>query len=247
MRVWFVTMGDKAHAWNEYVERLWPISKVAFFIDGAAMPHTNAFDAITSGLESHSEAWGATGVPTCGISARSQREMLLTEGGIHGNLYAVRGVILNKLIDAGFKLPRGIYRTDPLLAAALCFSLDPSRNNWNIKRIHVESKATWDYDALRWWRVRDLHTHFKRIKRQKQGVLENAAIKHWLAVEKRLPSDLPHSAVEMVKNWIDNHPREAQELFSMHPGCREALKIMTAQRDWSAIATPPIFMGQVAF
>lgn len=247
LKIWFVTMGDKAHAWNEYTQRIWPKSQFAFFVDGMARPNADAFDAMASGMSNNVEAWGATAVPTHGMSARSQRRILLTEGGIQGNLYAVRGVILRQLVDSGFALPRGIYRTDPLLAAALCFSLDPANNVWNSKRIHVEIAASWDYDALKWWRFRDLVTHFRRVRRQHQGVLENAAIKQWLAVEKKSPSALPETAAEMVAAWMRRHPNDADKLLKSHRWCREALERLLAPRDWSAVSIAPIMLGQQGF
>lgn len=247
LRVWFVTMGDKAHAWNEYTRRIWPRSQLAFFVDGMARPHAGAFEAIASGVAGNTEAWGATAVPTHGMSARSMRKMLRTEGGIMGNLYAVRGDTLQQLVDSGFGLPRGIYRTDPLLAAALCFSLDPANNTWNPKRIHVEWAASWDYDALKWWRVGDLLTHFRRVQRQQQGVLETAAIKQWLAVEKKSPFALPETAAELVSSWMARHADDANKLLTGHAGCRKALDSLLAPRDWSAISIAPLMLGQQNF
>src|SRR5687767_5391865 len=31
VRIWNVALGDKAHAFNEYIHRIWPNSRIAFF------------------------------------------------------------------------------------------------------------------------------------------------------------------------------------------------------------------------
>lgn len=248
LRVWDVALGDKAHAWNEYIRHLWPNSHLAFFVDGMVRPLPISFESIARGIALHPEAWVASAVPTQGMSARAQRKTMLTEGGgLHGSLYAIRGEVLHRLVAEGFKLPRGIYRNDSLLNAAICFSMDPARHAWNAGRVHVEPQASWRQDTLKWWRPRDLQSHFKRKRRQKQGMLENAAVKQWLAVEKRAPAALPDTAAEMVIDWIQRRPGDAASLLSRHPACQEVLDALSAPRDWSATAIAPVLVGTRAF
>jgi hypothetical protein len=247
LRIWYVAMGDKAHAWNEYVRRIWPKSHLAFFVDGYARPHEDALQAISKGLSNNPIALGATAVPTHGMSARSQRRLLKQEGGIQGNLYAVRGKVLQQLIDSGFGLPKGIYRTDPLLAAVICFNLDPLNNPWDPQMMHIEWSATWDYDPLKWWRLRDLLTHFRRIKRQQQGVIENAAVKQWLAIEKRPPGMLPETVTELVRDWGKRCPIESRKLLSQKRSYQAIYDCLLTTMDWSAASTLPTILYQHAF
>jgi hypothetical protein len=168
---------------------------------------------------------------------------MLTEGGIHGNLFAMRGDILRQMVNTGFKLPLGLYRSDGLLGAIVCFSLDPPHNPWNKNRIHVEADAHWDFDALKWWRPSDWQTHFLRADRQWRGVLENAAMRQWFAVDKKLPEDLPATAAEFVTAWVANQPAASSSLLNKHKSCREALDFFKRPRIWSDIEIAPALLG----
>jgi hypothetical protein len=247
LQVWRVDLGDKAHAWNHYVKYIWPRSRLGFFVDGMVRVRENALDAIADALFRDPEAWAGTGVPTRGMSARWLRRQMLATGGIHGNLYAIRGDVLQRLVDSGFSLPLGIYRSDPLLGALMCFSLDPAGNAWDDRRIRVVADASWGHDTLKWWSVGDWRTHLKRKRRQWQGVLENAAIRQWLAIDRRDPANISSTAAELVATWVRDCPQEAGALLRKHPHCREALITLTSRRDWSAAATPPTLLGHQAF
>ena len=54
--VWHVELGDKAHAWNEYVHRIWPDAEIAYFVDGYAQVFPDAFELINNGLQSTPKA-----------------------------------------------------------------------------------------------------------------------------------------------------------------------------------------------
>jgi hypothetical protein len=245
LRVWFVEMGDKAHAWNEYIQRIWPKSELAYFIDGFARPHPDALENIAKGLFSDLKALAGTSVPTLGLSARSQREMLKREGGLQGNVFAIRGNVLQKLVDSGFRLPRGIYRNDSLIGAVLLFNLDPAHYDWDPSRIHIAWDAHWDYDTLKWWRPKDWLTQYRRRNRQMQGVFENAAIRQWLAIEKKPPFYFPLTAAELVSDWMKHHPNDAQRIIESRRGNKVALERLLTPRDWSSSDIPTVLLCHI--
>lgn len=231
LRIWDIRIADKAYAWNKYIHSIWPESKIAFFIDGYVRVASNSLSLISAGLDSNSNALAATGVATTGRSAALLRKELLTHGGLHGNLYALKGNIMCKLKEINFLLPIGLYRTDPTLGAALAYALDPSKNSWNLKqRILVQPKATWTAPELSPWRIKDLKTQWKRILRQAQGALETQAVREHLAVQKRSPESLPRTASELVKSWIDTYPNDARKLFLRNPLCLIAAKKLCRQK-----------------
>ena len=231
IRIWDISVADKAYAWNKYIHNIWPDSKIAYFIDGYVQVVSNSLSLISAGLDSNSNALAATGVTTTGRSARLLRKELLTHGGLHGNLYALKGDVMRKLKDINFLLPIGIYRTDPTVGAALAYALDPSRNSWNLKqRILVHPKATWIAPELSPWRIKDLLTQWKRILRQAQGVLETQAVREHFAVQKRSPESLPGTASELVKSWIDSHPNDARKIFFRNPLCLLAAVKLSRQQ-----------------
>jgi len=219
VRIWFLSAADKARAWNSYVHKIWSGSDVAFFVDGYTRVSRDSFAQLVDGLISTPEALGATGVPTMGRSARKLRGKMIRAGGIHGNLYALRGEVVKQLRDRKFLFPLGLYRTDALIGAVVCFGLDPATNEWDTRRIFVQPQATWEFEALRWWRVKDLWSYWKRALRQAQGVLENHAVREHMAIQKRPPEMLPNTASTLVVEWLNAFPKRARTLFFLNPLC----------------------------
>jgi hypothetical protein len=219
LRIWSIPQADKAFAWNFYLHDLRSDADIAFCTDAAVQVKADALALMSAAMASSPDALAASGVPTMGPSAQRLRENMLRHGGVHGNLYALRGEAMAGLRAIGFRLPLGIYRTDPTLMSVVRFGLDPARQDWNERRLLVHPEATWTYAPLRWWRSRDLRAYQKRMLRQAQGTLENCAARQYLAIERRAPGKLPHTVAEFVGEWIASHPDEARKLFIRQPLC----------------------------
>ncbi len=69
VRVWSIARGDKAHAWNEYVHRIRPQGRTAFFLDGYAQARPDALSLLAASLAQEAETLGAPRVPSIGRSA----------------------------------------------------------------------------------------------------------------------------------------------------------------------------------
>lgn len=244
IRVWSIALGDKAHAWNQYVHHVCPSAGLYFFVDGYVHLMRDALQLLDDGLEAHPSALGGTGVPTTGRTAAALRQQMLTEGGIHGNLFALKAPTMQVLRQKKFCLPLGIYRTDPTLGAALAFGLDPTQYEWDIKsRVFVHPQVTWTTIEKKWWRYAEIKSQFKRILRQGQGVLENKAVENFLAVQKRAPEQLPRTAAELVLGWVKQYPAEAAAAMWRAPLSRLALDKFRDKRDWSCAAEPPVLVS----
>lgn len=217
LRIFHLPVADKAHAWNTYVHALWPRSALAFFIDGYARVMPDALASIRHGMGDDPDILGGTGVPTHGRSAMRLREQMLRSGGIHGNLYALRGWVMAHFRATGFRLPLGLYRTDPTIGSAVKFRLDPARHEWNERRLFVDAGATWSVAAAAPSPIGAIAGQFRRMLRQAQGMLENRAVRQHLAVERRKPEALPRTAHTLVMDWVEQHPGEARALFRRHP------------------------------
>lgn len=237
-RLWFIALGDKAHTWNVYLHNIWPGDALAYFIDGYARPYSNALALLEQGLSSNTIALGASGVPTIGSTAAKSRTEQIRDRGIHGNLFCLRSNTMRSLRASGFRLPLGIYRTDPTIGAVLKFSYDPKENSWNPERIFVESKASWATDKKHWWSYAEIKGQFKRRIRQAQGDLENRSVRHHLSICKRAPQNMPATINELVAIWRNENPLEAGTLLR-NPLRRYALNLMQTPRDWSLAGLPP--------
>lgn len=244
VRVWSIALGDKAHAWNQYVHAVWPGAPLSFFVDGYVRLKPDALALLAAGMAASPGALGGTGVPTSGRTAAKLRQHMLAEGGMHGNLFVLTEAVMERLRQSRFHLPLGIYRTDSTLGAALAFGLDPSQYPWDIKnRVFVHPDASWTTEERKWWRYAEVKSQLKRLLRQSQGVLENLAVEDFLAHRKLAPADLPRTASELVLEWVERCPDKAGATLSRSPLSRIALKKFRAPRDWSAAEEAPALIG----
>lgn len=246
VRVWYLSLGDKAHCINECIHRIWPGSEIAFFVDGYAQVVPTAMAAIADALHRAPEAVAASGVPSMGRSANALRQTLLTAGGMTGALFAVRRGTMERMRCRGFRLPLGMYRTDGTMAAAFYFNLDPAANDWDLKRIVVCPEATFAIRVKSAFRLRDLKEQFDRRVRLAWGAFITQAVRSHFAVRRRLPEELPGSAVELVHGWAKEFPAQALLLAMKRPLVLLALVRAVYGRDWSARAVPPKLLLSVA-
>lgn len=241
LRVWSIVLGDKAHTWNQYLYSIWPESKIAFFIDGYVRVETESFERLASALIASPEHLAGTGVPSVGRSAQALRKEMLNTGGIHGNLFALKEDTVNSLRAINFKLPLGLYRTDPILGAALSFNLAPSKYSWNPKgRILVHPEVTWKTDARSIWKISDLTGQIKRMLRQGQGILEDLAAHDLFSIQRQPPNCLPETAAEMMNTWVECNPKQLRKTIIKHPIVVSlALKKLHKPREWKNKESPP--------
>jgi hypothetical protein len=246
VRVWFIAFGDKAHAWNEYLHRIWQPSDMAFFIDGYVQVRPDAFELVRQAFDREQLALCVTGVPSVGRSADFQRRKMLASGGLQGNFHAIRGSAMGELRAAGFRLPLGLYRTDSLIGAVLMFHLDPAKNQWDPRRVYVQDGATWNMAQTPWWYPSNLKGHFKRKLRQAQGLLENQAVRQHLSVARALPQSMPRTVNELVNGWTASDPALARSLYLKNPLILKAARALRRERDFSAADRAPQLMGTAA-
>jgi len=242
LRVWSIAQGDKAHAWNEYVHRIWPAGRTAFFLDGYARPRPDGLEQLAVSLAHAPDAFGATGVPTSGRSAPALRAAMLRGGGFHGNMNAIPAHAMAGLRDMGFRLPLGLYRTDSLIGTVLMFALDSTAHEWEPRRVVVNGAATWDVPGQSDLTIANVLAQFKRRQRQAQGDLENRAARDHMVVRGQPLTGFPKTVRELVLNWIDAHPDEVRRLYLKNPLRLRAARRMRAAQDWSAAERAPVLL-----
>lgn len=243
LRIWYIALGDKANAWNQYVYHIWPQSELAFFVDGYVEVLPDAFSAIERGIATSEQYLAATGVPQVGHSATRLRRQMLREGGIHGNLFALSRIGMQKVVESGFKLPLNIYRTDPTLGAALAFNLDPVEYDFDLRRIRVEPNASWSYAPLSGFKGSHLLTQFKRFVRQAQGQLENRAIRNHFAVQKKSPASLPTTTRDLIEAWLKTATTREKMIFVKSPLTLYALHKLRRQNRTTTPGIEPELLG----
>ncbi|MET1115744.1 MAG: hypothetical protein ABWY08_12440 [Comamonas sp.] len=246
LRIWNIKQGDKAHAWNEYVHRIWPGRGDAYFLDGYVEVEENALDALAASLRAAPDALAASGVPSSGRSALRTRELMLREGGFQGNLPVLGMQTMQQLRHSGFRLPLGLYRTDSFTSGLLMFGLDPASRPWDKKHIAVAPEATWTVRGLGRITYASIVSQCKRILRQAQGELENRAVREHMVVKCLAPNQLATTVQALIGRWIAEQPAQARQLFRKNPLCAYAAWRLRAPRDWSAAAISPLMVPALA-
>lgn len=238
IRCWSLLCGDKAHAWNIYVHELWPGGRTTVFMDGYIAAENGSIRMLDSALRERPHVLAATGVPSVGLSANRIREMMMSSGGIHGNLFGLRDEAMNTIRHLNFRLPLGLYRVDSMIGAAVFKQFLPLGTSWDVSQVLVLPEVTWTFQPLRWWSFRDVRAHLKRRSRQAQGKLENLAFRNFFITRKQPLDRLPRTAREMVENWVSFAPEEASQALRAFGSGRRALSRLRTARDWSLAEVP---------
>lgn len=249
LRVWHIALGDKAYAFNHYLHSIWQHqADVAYFVDGYVRPLPDAFQNLRRSLHENPDALGATAVPSVGASARKLREELVHHGGLHGNLFALTGGVVADLQRRGFSLPLGLYRVDSTLGAVLCFRLNPAEHEWDPLAIAVCESASWDNDTLAWYKLTHIQTQLRRTLRQFRGRLENAAVRKHLAVDRKLPEELPATVEDLVLSWYSTCGAQERQRTLTNPFHTLALrKIRNGRNEQRLLAQPTLLCDEPLF
>ena len=247
LRVWHLALADKAHAWNQYVEAIWPGSGLAFFVDGYVRLWPATIARLAQRVGTSSMALAGSGVPTVGRSVAAETRAMLAEGGIHGNCFCITAATLQQMKRAGFRLPLGLYRGDAMIGAVLAYRLDPAQHAWDLKNaVLVEPKASWDMQGMRYWRLADWHALWRRRGRQAQGRLENLAMRDHLSIRRLPVRALPRTVAELVLDWAQRHPEEAAKACRSDRRVAQALGGFQTPRDWHAAELAPALVMDTA-
>lgn len=245
IRVWDIAVGDKANAWNQYIHQIWAGESIAFFIDGYVRLNPNSIRLLGEAIDNQAEVLGGTGVPNGGLVTNALHTSPTPENGFHGNFCCIKGTALEQIRRRKIFLPFGLYRVDSLMGALLTLGLDPVSNVWVGSRIHVHPEASWQTDTRRWWRMSDLRAQVKRIFRQSRGVLENLAIRDHLRTRKQPPELMLPTASEVILDWIQRCPAQANSVLRYNPLARRALAEikLSAAKAKGKDNSVPVLMG----
>jgi hypothetical protein len=170
------------------------------FIDAYALIAADSFKGFATVLSSHQEAVAATGIAGNGRTMRAATEETLSKGGrLHGQLHAFRPSFLDRLTQAGLRLPIGLYRGDGLLGSMACHDLD-AQTTWESHRIKGTAEAVYRIPELSPFSPGDIVRQFRRTVRQMRGRMENAAVTD--IIYRDGFAALPRTANEMIAAWL---------------------------------------------
>lgn len=147
-----IELGDKCNAWNEFIHRTVPERcpgrEVYFFVDGDARFVPGSFSAMRDALDAEPDANAVGAPPASGRSMAHDRRDLLDNRGLVANLYGLRGRFVDRLREAGVRLPLGLEGDDGLLGALIKWDLDP-RNRFDSKFIARCPDAGFVFESMK--------------------------------------------------------------------------------------------------
>jgi glycosyltransferase involved in cell wall biosynthesis len=222
LRVFEIPLGDKSHAWNQYVYGVNEKHAFHAFVDAYVRVRPNAIRLLVQALEGNARAVAATGVPSMGRQARALAAEMNLRGGLHGSLHVLRGTFIERIRAAGIRLPIGLYRGDGLIGSMAMHDLAPLETPFDKALIEVVGDATWEFNPLNPLNLADMKRYWRRRIRQARGRYENAYLKTiiYTGGYNSLPVHLDPPLLEFTSH-ASVKPRSAEEAFFMWLARRE--------------------------
>jgi len=159
-----LTQGGKARSWNRFVYDILPVTmpEMVVFMDGDAEIASGSFDALARALTDQPGTNAIAGLPLNGRNHMAYQAMLRSEGGLFGDLYALRGAFLTRIRESGYRLPIDLVGDDGLVAAWAATDLGPDAN-WDRARLGHADKAGFHCEPMRAISRRSWHIQYKRM------------------------------------------------------------------------------------
>ena len=208
-----IEIGDKSNAWNVFCHELSISASMYIFLDGDCTVVSGALDSLEYGLENNPSANACAALPLESVSKKN-REQMLREGGLAGNLYALSRNFLERIRSADVRLPVGFIGDDSLVGALACWDLDP-RNSWDSGRIVLCKDANFSYDPLSLLSVADMRLYYRRkisysLRRYQMSIIKEPLQMHGIGAIPKSVDDLYLNSPELLKltwrgldTWFD--------------------------------------------
>jgi glycosyltransferase involved in cell wall biosynthesis len=183
--------GDKSNAWNHYIHDVAGAADVHFFMDGDVRVVPGSFDVLHDALVRAPDARAAAGVPMSGRNETGWRRHIVTNHGMPGCLYALRGELVAEMRRRGLRLPVGLIGEDVLLQWLVKHDLGDSPHEIK-ENIAPCPTAGFEFDSLSPWKLENWQVYAKRLRRNSLRYLQMRMI-HNILKEKGvegLPGDM---------------------------------------------------------
>ena len=222
LRVFEIPLGDKSHAWNQYVYSVNEDHAFHVFVDAYVRVKPDAIPLLVRALERNARAVAATGVPSMGRQAAALAAEMNLRGGLHGSLHVLRGSFIKRIRAAGIRLPIGLYRGDGLIGSMAMHDLEPLEKPFDKTLIEVVGNAGWEFNPLNPFNASDIKRYWRRRIRQARGRYENAYLKTRIYTDgyASLPIHLDEALLAFTRNPTVK-PRSAEEAFFLWLARRE--------------------------
>ncbi|MBT2185928.1 glycosyltransferase [Sphingobium sp. H33] len=196
-----LTLGGKARTWNRFVYDILPeaIPPTVVFMDGDAEIAAGSLDALAQALIDQPRALAIAGLPLNGRGRLAYQAMIRREGGLFGDLYALRGSFLQRIRDAGYRLPLDLIGDDGLVAAWAATDLCKDEN-WDRGRLGHADAAGFLCEPVSPHHPSSWRLQFKRMIAYSVRHFQGRIISHIMG--ETGPAGLPERLSSLYADWL---------------------------------------------
>lgn len=204
--------GGKARSWNRFLfDDLKGFHETHIFVDGDAEIVPGSIEALKAALQSKPNANAASALPMNGRKANYYQQAMRREHGLFGDLYALRGNFLQRMKQAGIRLPDDVIGDDGLICAMAKTDL-ADESQWNDYRVAVCEEAGFLCAPVSAFSPQSWHMQYRRMVNYSVRHYQNAMISR--IMRDTGPMGLPRLLSDIYRRELPGmQPRGRPELF----------------------------------
>jgi glycosyltransferase involved in cell wall biosynthesis len=192
--------GGKSRSWNRLMlDAMEEIGTTHIMIDGDGVIAPGSIDALSHAMMQHPHANIIAGLPLNGRLSNHYQHKILTEHGLFGDLYAIRGTFLERFRASGIRLPDDLVGDDGLVGALAKTDLGPL-SDWDQTRLMTCPGAGFYCETTSIWSFRSLINQYQRMINYSVRHFQNKMITPIL--REKGPSALPHDMASLYPEWL---------------------------------------------
>jgi len=193
--------GGKARTWNRFVHDLLadPLPETIVFMDGDAEIAPGSFDALAQTLHDQPHVNAVAGLPLNGRSHLQYQVLIRAEGGLFGDLYALRGALVERIRAAGLRLPVDLVGDDGLVAAWAATDLGPDAD-WDRARLGHADAAGFFCEPVSSLSPRSWRLQYRRMISYAVRHFQGRIISHIMRTQG--PAGLPERLDRLYADWL---------------------------------------------
>jgi hypothetical protein len=198
-----IAHGCKSNAINQFIQRIRPQADFYLFVDATVTIERDVPALFEKAFDADAAIEAVSGLPRNGRGAIAMQRYAESEPRLFGQMFALRGTVVDRLAAIGRKLPIGLYRGDGLLSGFIVHETDGVMHADAARRLATVPQAGWNIKPLSPFRPNDIKTAFDRRVRQSRGRLESLA---WNSIIwSQGFGALPAYADDMILGWLSRN------------------------------------------
>lgn len=231
-----IAYGCKSNAINQFVHALRPKADYYLFVDATVSIGADVPALFQQTFEADASIEAVSGLPKNGRGAEAMRKLAERAPRLFGQMFAIRGSVIENFVARNRRLPVGLYRGDGLLSGFMVHETNGVAHSDPAPRLATVSEAQWGVKSLSPFDISDIRAAFNRRVRQSRGRLENLA---WNSIiwDQGFGA-LPANADDMILEWLSQHDLPAVGLTERIFRSIALQRIRNSRRPDEASLTP---------